>query len=292
MTISVVKVMVTWLQLSSLASSVQVPVSSAVRTLLDWQSLGNVSPWSFSSFNCVVPIGFYQRFYACCLVPVGCAALAAAVVGARALLGRKRLAGLEGDVGIMATQLLWLLTYTMVTEAVMSVFVCRELDDGYWVLSRDVEVECGTPQHRLARRVGLVMLALHTVGVPLQAALLMGGPRGARDQLRMRVRFGFLYENFRDATFWYESFGMLRKASMVAVVTFFQDQTGIQVFTVSWVALTYLTVSVCGARVRRSWGGEGAGEVRGADAPAATAVCRRWPAPFAGAQLHQTVSVG
>ena len=72
---------------------------------------------------------------------------------------------------------------------------------------------------------------------------------------------------------------MLRKASMVAVVTFFQDQTGIQVFTVSWVALTYLTVSVCGARVRRSWGGEGAGEVRGADAPAATAVCRRWRPP-------------
>ena len=246
-TISVVKVMVTWLQLSSLASSVQVPKSPPVRTLLDWQSLGNVSPWSFSSFNCVVPIGFYQRFYACCLVPVGCAALGAAVVGARALLGRRRLAGLEGDVGIMATQLLWLLTYTMVTEAVMSVFVCRELDDGYWVLSRDVEVECGTPQHRRARRVGVVMLALHTAGVPLQAALLMGGPRGARDQLRMRVRFGFLYENFRDATFWYECFGMLRKASMVAVVTFFQDQTGIQVFTVSWVALTYLTVSVRGA---------------------------------------------
>ena len=97
MTISVVKVMVTWLQLSSLASSVQVPVSPTVRTLLDWQSLGNVSPWSFSSFNCVVPIGFYQRFYACCLVPVGCAALGAAVVGARALLGRRRLAGLEGE---------------------------------------------------------------------------------------------------------------------------------------------------------------------------------------------------
>ena len=254
-TISVVKVMVTWLQLSSLASSVQVPKSPPVRTLLDWQSLGNVSPWSFSSFNCVVPIGFYQRFYACCLVPVGCAALGAAVVGARALLGRKRLAGLEGDVGIMTTQLLWLLTYTMVTEAVMSVFVCRELDDGYWVLSRDVEVECGTPQHRRARRVGVVMLALHTAGVPLQAALLMGGPRGARDQLRMRVRFGFLYENFRDATFWYECFGMLRKASMVAVVTFFQDRTGIQVFTVSWVAMTYLTVSVRGARVV-SCGGE------------------------------------
>ena len=86
----------------------------------------------------------------------------------------------------------------------------------------------------------------------------MGGPRGARDQLRMRVRFGFLYENFRDATFWYECFGMLRKASMVAVVTFFQDRTGIQVFTVSWVALTYLTVSVRGAcRVEGSWGGEG-----------------------------------
>ena len=242
LTNSVVKVLVTWLQLSSLAASVNVRMSPSVDTMLDWQSLGNVSPWSFGSFNCVFRFGYYARFYSSCLMPVACVGVAAAVVGLRLVLGRKRLSGHELDVGIMATQLLWLLTYTMVTQAVLGVFKCRELDDDLWVLSQDASVVCGTPSHRQARRVGAGMLVLHTLGVPLQAAAFMRWRQHDLGSLQMRVRFGFLYENYRPETFWYECFGMLRKASMVAAVVLLQDQTGLQVFTVSWVALTYLTV--------------------------------------------------
>ena len=242
LTNSVVKVLITWLQLSSLAASVNVRMSPSVDTMLDWQSLGNVSPWSFGSFNCVFRVGYYTRFYSSCLMPLACVGVAAAVVGFRLVLGRKRLSGHELDVGIMATQLLWLLTYTMVTQAVLGVFKCRKLDDDLWVLSQDASVVCGTPSHRRARQVGAAMLVLHTLGVPLQAAAFMRWRRHDMDSLQMRVRFGFLYENYRPETFWYECFGMLRKASMVAAVVLLQDQTGLQVFTVSWVALTYLTV--------------------------------------------------
>ena len=242
LTNSVVKVLITWLQLSSLAASVNVPMSPEMDTMVDWQNLGNVSPWSFSSVNCVFHIDYYTRFYFSCLMPLICVGIAVAVVGLRLVLGRKRLSGHQLDVGIMATQLLWLLTYTMVTEAVFGVFKCREIDSGLWVLSQDVSVKCGTKSHDRARLIGTVMIFLHTLGVPLQAAALMRWRRHEMDSLQMRVRFGFLYENYRADTFWYECFGMLRKASMVAAVVLLQDQTGLQVFTVSWVALTYLTV--------------------------------------------------
>ena len=143
----------------------------------------------------------------------------------------------------MITQMLLFLTYTMVTESVMSVFKCRELDaDGLSVLSADVSVQCGTPEHRQAVTVGLAMLILHTLGVPLQAALQMRAFRGRLGETGMRVRYSFYFQNYRPDLYWYECFGMLRKASMVAAVVLLQDQTGLQVFTVSWVALTYLTV--------------------------------------------------
>ena len=243
LTVSIFKVIVTWLQLASLAASVKVPMSAEVQEMLEYESLGNVSPFSFSSFNCVAQVNYYQRFYLCAAVPLMCVGLSALVLAARVALGRKRQRGLQFDTFVMITQMLLFLTYTMVTESVMSVFKCRELDaNGLSVLSADVSVQCGTPEHRQAVSVGLAMLALHTVGVPLQAAFQMWRYRARLGEAGMRVRYSFYFENYRADLYWYECFGMLRKAGLVAAVTLLQDRVGMQVFTVSWVALVYLTM--------------------------------------------------
>ena len=47
LTVSIFKVIVTWLQLASLAASVNVPMSAEVLEMLEYESLGNVSPFSF-----------------------------------------------------------------------------------------------------------------------------------------------------------------------------------------------------------------------------------------------------
>merc|ERR1711965_915659 len=113
--------------------------------------------------------------------------------------------------------MMWFLTYTMVTESVMSVFKCRSLDsEGLAVLSADVSVECGTEAHRRAVSVGVAMVFLHTLGVPLQAALQMWWFRPRLEETGMRVRYSFFFENYRAELYWYECFGMLRKASLVA----------------------------------------------------------------------------
>ena len=244
LTVSVVKVIFTWLQLASLAASVRVPTSPEVRQMLEVESLGNVSPFSFSSFNCLARVDYFARFYATVLgVPSLCVAIAGAVLGMRMLLRRKRQRGVQLDTFLMIVQMLWFLTYTMVTEQVMSVFKCRDLDSqGLAVLSADVSVKCGTDEHRRAVTVGAVMLLLHTIGVPAQAALQMWWFRARLGETGMRVRWAFYFGNYRPGLFWYECFGMLRKAGLVAAVTLLQDRVGMQVFTISWVALIYLTV--------------------------------------------------
>ena len=243
LSVSIFKVIVTWLQLASLAASVKVPMSAEVQEMLEYESLGNISPFSFSSFNCVAQVNYYQRFYLSAAVPLMCVGLSAIVLAARVALGRKRQRGLQFDTFVMITQMLLFLTYTMVTESVMSVFKCRELDaNGLSVLSADVSVQCGTPEHRQAVSVGLAMLVLHTAGVPLQAAFQMWRYRSRLGEAGMRVRYSFYFENYRADLYWYECFGMLRKAGLVAAVTLLQDRVGMQVFTVSWVALVYLTM--------------------------------------------------
>ena len=255
LTVSIVKVVVTWLQLASLAAGVKVPWSPEVRELLEVESLGTISPFSFSSFNCVAQLDFYARFYLAATVPLLCVGVAGLVVGLRAAAGRMRARRRPGltpapavprfalDTFVMVVQMLWFLTYTMVTESVMSIFKCRALDaDGLAVLSADVSVECGTPQHRAAVSLGLAMLLLHTVGVPLQAALQMRAFRGRLAEPGMRVRYAFYFQNYRPELYWYECFGMLRKAGLAAAVALLQDRAGLQVFTVAWVSLVYLTV--------------------------------------------------
>ena len=244
-TVGVIKVLVTWLQLASLANSVRVAKGPEMSELLKWEDLGNVSPWSFASFNCAVRVGFYSKFYATTLVPLACVPVGALVTLLIARLAKWRRWAhrfAPADVFSMTVQLLLFLSYTMVNNVTMSVFKCQVLDEGLAVLAADPSVVCGTPEHARAVGVGVASVALLTIGVPLQAFAFMWLNRDDLLSERMRVRFGFFFQNYRPEVYWYECFSLLRKAAVVATVVLLQDKVGLQVFTVSLVALVFLTM--------------------------------------------------
>merc|ERR1712078_672691 len=126
--------------------------------------LGNVSPWSFSQFNCVARMNFYQRYYIGGLVPVGCMFLAALIVFLRWVF-RRVVPGVSlWDIFIMTCQMLWFLTYTMVNAMVLNVFKCRQLDDDLWVLADEVSFVPHTKEHKRAVMFGFVFVGLYTFG--------------------------------------------------------------------------------------------------------------------------------
>ena len=244
-TVGVIKVLVTWLQLASLANSVRVDKGPEMSELLKWEDLGNVSPWSFASFNCAVPVGFYSKFYATTLVPLACVPIGALVTLLVARLAEYRRwvhRFAPADVFTMTVQLLLFLSYTMVNNVTMSVFKCQELDEGLAVLAADPSVVCGTPAHASAVGVGVASIVLLTIGVPLQAFIFMWLNRNNLQSERMKVRFGFFFQNYRPEVYWYECFSLVRKAAIVATVVLLQDNVGLQVFTVSLVALIFLSM--------------------------------------------------
>ena len=244
-TVGVIKVLVTWLQLASLANSVRVSKGPEMSELLKWEDLGNVSPWSFASFNCAVRVGFYSKFYATTLVPLACVPVGALVTLLIARLAQWRRWAhrfVPADVFAMTVQLLLFLSYTMVNNVTMSVFKCQVLDEGLAVLASDPSVVCGTPEHARAVGVGVASVVLLTIGVPLQAFAFMWLNRDDLHSERMRVRFGFFFQNYRPEVYWYECFSLVRKAAVVATVVLLQDKVGLQVFTVSLVALVFLSM--------------------------------------------------
>ena len=247
LTVGVLKILITWLQLASLANSVRVPFGPEMKELLKWEDLGNVSPWSFSSFNCAVQVSFYARFYMTVFAPLMSLPLGALLTALLASVARRKgWATLyeRRDAFIMTVEMILFLSYTMVNNVTLSVFKCRELDEGLFVLAADPSVVCGTKAHKGAVGVGVLSVICLTLGVPLQAFAQMYfyRRRGRLQDTGMRIRYGFFFANYRETVYWYECFGMLRKATVVATVVLLQDKVGLQVFTVTLVAIVFLTM--------------------------------------------------
>merc|ERR1711991_1181317 len=103
-----------------------------MKEMLRWLDLGNVSPWSFSSFNCAVDVDYFAKFYMTTFVPLACIPLGAGLTAILSIVARRK--GwtprfIKRDVFIMSMELLFFLSYTMVNNVTMSVFKCRELDE-------------------------------------------------------------------------------------------------------------------------------------------------------------------
>ena len=250
-TVGVAKIMINWIQMSSLAAGVRVSMSMEMQMLLSAEDLGNVSPWSFGSFNCLAPMGFYVRYYCAAAVPPACVLLAVLVAGIQHVSGFPRSQihakgrGREWhwkDVFVMATQMLWFFAYSMLTAIILSVFRCRELDPGVWVLSEDPTVSCRTKQHNMAIGVGIALVLIICLGIPLQAFVNLWRAKEDLHLQQTRVRFGLFYINYRPELYWWECYAMLRKFSVVAVVVLFQNATGSQCFVLSVLSVLFLTV--------------------------------------------------
>lgn len=90
----------------------------------------------------------------------------------------------------------------------------------YW--AQDTNLECFKGQHSLVAIMGLVGLAVITLGAPMYLLCLLLWLR-ARDQVFDTTyiqSFGFLYQSYRLETIYWEVVILLRKAVIVSVIVF------------------------------------------------------------------------
>ena len=237
---SVVKIMVNWLQVTSLAGFIEVGFPKEIQALLQFEDASNISPWSFSSVNCAMNVDFFERFYYTALVPAVCFALALGVCALRKLVAWQ--AQWTFDIFVMLFEALLFLTYNLLTQSVLSVFKCRHLGDGIQVLVSEVSVECGTPNHKTAVRVGWVLFVVFCLGIPLQLGALLWRARASLTETRSKVRLGFFFFNYRQKLFYYEVVNMARKLAMVATVVLLEHEIEVQIISLSLLSIVFLTL--------------------------------------------------
>ena len=142
----------------------------------------------------------------------------------------------------MVSQMLWFFTYSMVSQIILGIFECRDLDRGMSVLSADLSLQCDTSKHNSAVKLGYIFGLLYIVGIPLQVVAQLYWYRLNLGDKSVKVRYMFLFHNYRKGLYWYECINMLRKIGLVSALVLLQEDLGTQVFTLSVISMTYLTL--------------------------------------------------
>ena len=239
--LSVVKIVINWLQMASIAAQVRVSTNESMERFFQVQDVSNISPFQFSSFNCMVQADYYAQFYASLAIPPACVILGLCLTGIHFL--RKRTKSIRfWDLFVMVSQMLWFFTYSMVSQILLGIFECRDLDRGMSVLSADLSVQCETSKHNSAVKLGYIFALLYIVGIPLQVFAQLYRYRGKLEDQSVKVRFMFLFHNYRPGLYWYECVNMLRKIGLVTALVLLQEDLGTQVFALSVLSMTYLTL--------------------------------------------------
>ncbi|QDZ22951.1 hypothetical protein A3770_09p54690 [Chloropicon primus] len=239
--LSVVKIIINWLQMASIAAQVRVTSNESMDRFFQIQDVSNVSPFQFSSFNCMVQADYYAQFYSALAIPPACVILGLCLTGIH-FLKRTTKNIRFGDMFVMVSQMLWFFTYSMVSQILLGIFECRDLDRGVSVLSADLSVQCETSKHDSAVKLGYIFGLLYIVGIPLQVFAQLYWYRGNLADQSVKVRYMFMFHNYREGLYWYECVNMLRKIGLVTALVLLQEDLGTQVFALSVISMTYLTL--------------------------------------------------
>ena len=203
--LSVIKIVINWLQMAAMAAKIRVSTNEAADTLFSIQDMSSITPWQFSTFNCVFPTNYFVQFYTGILIPPACIVLGVIIALLYLMVSKK---GLKfGDLSIMVIQLLWFLTYTMVSQTIMEIFSCRRFDgglseDGLHVLSTDLSISCYDNSYRMAKRLGFVFAFVYVGGIPLQVLYQLVKNRNKLQERTIRLRYLFLFNNYRRRYYW------------------------------------------------------------------------------------------
>ena len=118
---------------------------------------------------------------------------------------------------------------------------CRDLNRGISVLPQTWPFG-ETSMHNSAVSLGYIFGALYIAGLPIQVVAQLYWYRNNLQDRSVKVRYMFLFHNYREGLYWYECVNMLRKIGLVTALVLLQEDLGTQVFALSILSMTYLTL--------------------------------------------------
>jgi len=131
------------------------------------------------------------------------------------------------------------LLYPTVSLSVLSVFNCRFIEDG-WFMVGDVGMQCFTGAWMPLSAFAAVATLIYPVGIPLCVYTLIHRNRHNLDRSKFLHRMGFLYEQYNDDSPMGDVVEMTRKLSLTSAVMFLSPGTNVQIGGALFIAYIFL----------------------------------------------------
>ncbi|MEC7353483.1 MAG: hypothetical protein VYD99_10195, partial [Planctomycetota bacterium] len=220
----VAKIGVNYVQTTSLLAGFDLDWGRSVRYAFSAMGLAGGAVVQAVSLQCVADISYASR------AVVALVGLPLAIVlgpGVALLVRRRWLQGGRPGESLRARWwasslvLVWLLYSTIAHEA-FRVVHCVNVEGRLW-LRADLRVACEGSEYAAVRGLAVVVIACVVAGVPLGLA---AGMRRSRAAARSEDVYSFLADPYAARFCWWETTIMLRKAALIAVLSYIPAEQG------------------------------------------------------------------
>jgi hypothetical protein len=139
---------------------------------------------------------------------------------------------------------LFFLIHPNILRSNFSYFSCTEIETGEFWLNENLDIRCFDSKHNsFALVVVLPVLVIWGLLVPLLVLLYLSRRRRDLSEINTKLRFGFLYNGFKQSKFYWEFVIMSRKIVIICIVVFIGNQsTPVQALTLVLLLLNFLVI--------------------------------------------------
>jgi hypothetical protein len=139
---------------------------------------------------------------------------------------------------------LFFLIHPNILRSNFSYFSCTEIESGEFWLNENLDIRCFDSKHNsFALAVVMPVLVIWGLLVPLLVLLYLSRKRKELSEINTKLRFGFLYNGFKQSKFYWEFFIMFRKILIICIVVFIGNQSiPVQALTLLLLLLNFLVI--------------------------------------------------
>jgi hypothetical protein len=154
----------------------------------------------------------------------------------------RRHKGVFGKQLVATLVVLFFLIHPNILRSYFSYFSCTEIESGEFWLNENLDIRCFDSKHNSFALVAVLpVLVIWGLFVPLLVLLYLSRKRRELSEINTKLRFGFLYNGFKQSKFYWEFIIMFRKILIIMIVVCIGNQSiPIQALTLVLLLLNFL----------------------------------------------------
>jgi hypothetical protein len=245
------KIFVNYLQLVLLTTQLRLEWPSFVYELFSIQSSAGTLSNQFLNVDCYLGDSsnddaykdlYFDKIKIIALIPVIFSLAATAFWTVHFSVRRDK--GVFRRQWVATLVVLFFLIHPNILRSNFSYFSCTEIQSGEFWLNENLDIRCFDSKHNsFALVVVLPVLVIWGLLVPILVLLYLVRNRRELSEINMKLRFGFLYNGFKQSKFYWEFVIMFRKILIICIVVFSGNQSiPIQALTLVLLLLNFLVL--------------------------------------------------